>query len=478
MKRREFVHGSLLASVAAGLNGSLPGRVFGDECPISDLPRSLVNVMLKGGADFRFLFMPSPAHLDTDYVNKLWSARKVLYDGAYNSYQEMFENEYLLTTDQGSSFEFGIFNRCGWLQTEFNAGRVAVIANAYCSRNRRHDQSILNADTGIPSLDQLGTNRNGWGGRLAEQLDGQPNVVELGQSISVFSNGSTAGARLNKVIHAEDMRDMALTGVDTQSAARSRRNVLARALHAWYDARSIEIPQEKSPDWPYHKFFKHHEVLQTFGLSVQQRINQCGDLPEDLQNLALNDDEFAQQCKNLYDACKMPDVLNMRVMSMSYGGWDTHNNEYFKIGNNLDDLFGASGGLATALLQIDNIPYIEHPARDNLVFYFASDFGRQLLANGSTGTDHGRGTYSLLMGSAVHGGVYGEMFPEQETNPDADNSIPRETPGAVFDGPATTERILARACDWAQAGTSPTVIPGAMTSDIEIPGMLDGLLDV
>jgi len=33
---------------------------------------------------------------------------------------------------------------------------------------------------------------------------------------------------------------------------------------------------------------------------------------------------------------QMPDVLNMRLMSMSYGGWDTHNNEYLNIGNNLD----------------------------------------------------------------------------------------------------------------------------------------------
>ncbi len=164
MKRREFIHRSLLATAATGLNVSLTGRVLGSECLLVDLPRSLVNVMLQGGADLRFLFMPAPSHPDSLYVNLLWSARQALYDTEYNSYQEMFENEYLLTSDHATDLEFGIFKRCDWLKSEFDAGRVAVVANAYCSRNRRHDQSILNADVGIPSLTQLNIDRNGWGG--------------------------------------------------------------------------------------------------------------------------------------------------------------------------------------------------------------------------------------------------------------------------------------------------------------------------
>ena len=476
MRRREFIQTSLLASVAAGLGNSLPVYALGDNCPVTALPRSLVNVMLRGGADLRFLFMPSPSHPDSAYVNMLWSARRDLYDAAYNSYQEMFDNEYLPTVDQRNGFEFGIFKRCDWLRSEFEEGRVAVVANAYCSRNRRHDQSVLNADAGIPGLTQLNFDRDGWGGRLVEQINDQPNTVELGQSISVFSKGSTPGARLDKVIHTQDMRDMALTGVDPQSRAGSRRNVLARALNAWYDARSIEVIQEKSPDWPYHTFFKHREALQAFGLAVKQRLEACGDLPEELQNLVINNGDFALQCKNLFDACQLPDVLNMQVLSMNFGGWDTHNNEYAEIGANLGDLFGAAGGLATTLPLIGGLPYLESPALDNLVFYFASDFGRQLRANGSGGTDHGRGTYTLLMGRAVHGGVYGEMFPAQEVNPNTEGLIPMQAQGADIEGKTSTERILARACDWVEAGTSPATFPNAASADIETPGMLDDLL--
>lgn len=270
---------------------------------------------------------------------------------------------------------------------------------------------------------------------------------------------------------------MALTGIDPESPVGSDRNVLARALHSWYSARGIEVQQEKPPEWPFHTFFSHRDALQNFGILVQQRLDQCGDLPPELQDLVLNNESFTQQCKNLYDACQVPDVLNMRVMSMSYGGWDTHDNQYRELSENLDDLFGANGGLATVLPQISTIPYLERPAVDNLVFYFASDFGRQLLANGVAGTDHGSGTYSLLMGNAVRGGLYGEMFPAQEVNPDANNNIPLQTPGADIEGKTSTERILARASDWAQAGTSSFVFPGAATSDIEVPGLLDSLLD-
>jgi len=476
MRRREFIQQSMLASIAAGLTSSLPLHALAESCPVTDLPRSLVNVMMKGGADFRFLFMPSPSHPDSSYLNSIWSARRALYDGAYNSYQEMFDSEYLPTVDQGSGFEFGIFKRADWLQSEFEAGRVAVVANAYCSLNRQHDQSILNANAGEPALSQLNFDRNGWGGRLVEELDDQPNVVELGQSISVFSKGSIPGARFSNVIHAEDMRDMALTGVDPESPPGNRRNVLARALHSWYDVRAVEVKQEKALDWPYHTYFEHREALQAFGLTVQQRMEACGDLPVELQELAINDEEFALQCRNLYDACQLPDVLNMRVMSMSYGGWDTHKNEYVAIGGNLDDLFGAAGGLATTLPLIGDLPYADRPARDNLVFYFASDFGRQLRANGANGTDHGRGTYSLLMGNSVRGGVYGEMFPAQEVNPDNEGLIPMQTPGADIEGKTSTERILARACDWTQTGASSIVFPGASTAGIETPGLLDDLL--
>lgn len=475
MRRREFIRNSTLASIAAGGQLGLPGLGFAQSCPVVDLPRTVVNVMLQGGADFRFMFMPSPGHADSDYVDMIWAARQAIYDSAYQSYQEMFDSEYDLVTDPLAGLQFGIHAQAGWLRSEFEAGRVAVVANAFCSRNRRHDQSILNADAGEPEMSQLIFDRDGWGGRLVEQIDGAPNVVELGQRVSVFSKGSMPGSRLGAVVHAEDMRDMALAGVDS-GAAGSRRNVLARALHGWYEARGVETAAEQPANWPYHMFFQHRAALQEFGLQIQARLDVCGVLPGELEELSLNNPEFALQCRNLYDACQLPDILNQRVMSMSYGGWDSHDNQHSEITGNLADLFGGTGGLATALPLVAQLPYNEVPALDNLVFYFASDFGRQLLANGTAGTDHGSGTYSIVLGTAVQGGLYGEVFPGAEAQNDGQGQIPLLTQGADITGLTSTERILANISDWCEAGTSAGVVPGAAGADAEIPGLLDGLL--
>jgi uncharacterized protein (DUF1501 family) len=478
MKRRDFLTRCGLVAMAGGLGAGsmLPRKALADDCAQADMERTVVNLMLQGGADFRFLLMPAPNHPDASYLNAIWSARRGLYDSDYPSYTAMFENEYLLTDDLQDGHSFGIARSAGWLQAEFAAGNVAIIANAFCSRNRRHDQSILNADAGIPDLEGLNFDRDGWGGRLVEAIGAGSNAAELGSSISVFSQGSTPGQRLARVVHAQDMRDMALAGTDQEQSLGSPRNSLARALNAWYAGTTEATLAVRPPDWVYRPFFEHREALQAFGQRVNERLALCGDLPLALETLTLNSEEFAQQCRNLYDACQLPDVLTQRVMSMSYGGWDSHDNEYNEITANLADLFGVEGGLATVTPLLRGLPWQARPASEQLVFNVASDFGRQLVANGTSGTDHGSGTYSLVFGEPVRGGVYGELFPASEAQSDPDGQVPLATSGADIIGLTSTERVLAELADWCEPGVAQSVFPGAASAAIETPGLLDGLL--
>ncbi len=159
--------------------------------------------------------------------------------------------------------------------------------------------------------------------------------------------------------------------------------------------------------------------------------------------------------------CQVPSQLSLGVVSMSYGGWDTHNNEAAEIGANLADVFGTGGGLDTALTAIENLPYVDVPASENLAFYFASDFGRQIVANGAAGTDHGSGTYTMVLGHSIRGGLYGELFPERESRPDTDSQIPLETPGAEIEGLTATDRILSRVADWVNQGAGEVVFPNS-----------------
>lgn len=86
----------------------------------------------------------------------------------------------------------------------------------------------LSANVGEPVFSDLFYDRDGWGGRLIEQLPGQPNNVELAHEISIFGNGTTAGERLKQVIHAQNMREIALPNYDGGNL-QSRRNILMRA---------------------------------------------------------------------------------------------------------------------------------------------------------------------------------------------------------------------------------------------------------
>ncbi len=469
MDRRNFLKKSILAAVAVGASSSIPLSALAMECQVVDTPRTLVNLMLQGGADLRFLFMPAPNHPNSSYRDLAWTARRPLYEAGYGNYQEMFDNEYLLATDPASGFQFGIYRRAAWLKEQFELGRVAVVANAYCSRNRRHDQSILNADVGEPDLDVLNFERAGWGGRLVEFLGDGTNSVELGSEISTFNKGSVPGARLDQVVHAQDMRDISLAGPDDNAPA-SRRSILARSLGSYYTARGQEVAAEKPADWPYHIFFQHNSALRAFGATVEARLEACQPLPDELASLGLNSPEFAQQCRNLFDVCQVPDALKLGVVSMKYGGWDTHNNQAAEIGANLQDLFGEDAGLATTMSAIENLPWIDRPASSQLVFYLASDFGRQIVANGAAGTDHGRGTYTMVIGEAVRGGIYGEMFPDREAQPDVDGNVPLQTPGADIEGLTSTERILEAATNWTRPGAGSVVFPDTAFSGLE-PGV-------
>jgi uncharacterized protein (DUF1501 family) len=472
MKRRDFLRNSMYASVAAGAGIGLPLNAMA-ACSAVDMDRTFVNLMLYGGMDSKFMFMPNPNHLNGNYVDKIWAARANLYNGGYQSYSEMFNNEYLLTSYNG--FDFGIYKRCGWLKSEFDAGRVAIIANSFCSKNRRHDQSQLNANVGEPVFGELHYDRDGWGGRLVENLQGATNTVELSHEISIFGNSTTAGERLSQVIHAQDMRNIALPNYDGGNLT-TRRNILSRSLKSYYEARGTEVAGQT--DSPYALFFQHNTAFREFGDAVETRLGDCGALPVELSGLNLYSNHFEQQCRNLYDVCLASDVLNARTISMRYDGWDTHNSQSNRIGNNLEDLFGVSGGLSTAMTQIAALPTLNNPRSDSLVFFLSSDFGRQLRANGDNGTDHGRGLYSLLIGKDVTGGLYGEMFPEREANLDANQRIPLETSGADVLGQTSTERILSEVCDWMapNTGIGNSVFPGVSSSAIEPGVVLNGIL--
>lgn len=81
----------MLATAVAGAGMGLPMSSMAASCSLEARPRTLVNLMLYGGMDSRFIFMPSPAHYSSVYIDKIWAARKTIYSNAYTDYGVMFE---------------------------------------------------------------------------------------------------------------------------------------------------------------------------------------------------------------------------------------------------------------------------------------------------------------------------------------------------------------------------------------------------
>ena len=476
MNRRYFLKCALAAAATAGLNPA-----FRTYAAVGGSRKLLVNTLFLGGADLRFLFAPNPQQ-DPDYTNVYAAARSILYPNstaAANNYLATWQGDspYYLAPDD-TTLSFGIHSKADWLLQQFNLGRVAIVCNVAASENRRHDHSQLIMNTGDLATSQYNVDRDGWGGRLAEIM-GLANIVAVTNDISIFCNSSNAANRNSKVIHAKDARNFALSRGDATADAYPLR--LGRALSSYYRAKKLAVANTPA-NWPYHKFLQHEQSLRDYGDPFAARLqNVAPQRPLALRELyggdsadkkdpdfdttkVLSQPYFAAQCANLYDSILGADLFNLRIAAMELGGFDTHTGERVTLERLFSDVFGIGKGLDVLSSEIANLP--DNPLADT-VFVFTTDFGRQLKANGSGGTDHGRANYMILIGDSVKGGVYGEMFPRAEIT-DNGNGMRYDQSGADIEGLTSFERILSSACDWLEPGSGPVVFPNMLKSDLSL----------
>lgn len=485
MNRRHFMKSTLLAFAALGMGApALLAKGAWAHHGQTVVNRILVNNMLLGGADLRYLFAPAPNHATAPAY---FQARRNLFtqasDGSnanYLNYDQLYADQYLETTF--GSETFGIHRTAGWLKQEFDQGRVAIVSNVFGSLNRRHDHSQLIVHTGKTDIGQFETDSDGWGGRLAAAVDQlappDPSLfaddwkaVAMSTNVPVFCNSADPSNRLSETIHAKDARNIALPG--PAGSVTSERSILARALRSYYVARGSEVATDMPPDWVYQRYFQQEKAFRDFGDTFNAHLSfVVPNRPVQIQDLtqgALFSNSFGRQLANLYDCLWCADILGMRVAYLDRGGWDTHSSQQGAIERGLSDLFSLSGGMDTLNQAIAAIP----SARDRVVFTFNSDFGRQLAGNGDRGTDHGRGSYSVVYGRQVNGGLYGELFPEREINPDPNDSsgrTPYEIPGRDILGQTALERVMGAIADWVEPGAGDLVFPDRATAALE-PGV-------
>ena len=469
MKRRDFLKGTLCASALGLTSGFGLTSAWAVE---GARPRCVTNTMLLGGADLRHLFVPPFDNTVGSYGHAFWSAREDLYNAPLDpppvvvpprrTAQDVWDNDYFHVEYRGKIM-FGIHITAEWLKKQFDDKQVAIICNVNMAQNQRHDHAQLILSAGDRTAKNFKLDIPGWGGQLAYQIP-EANVLSFTSSVSVFCNGTNSVNFNERVISAPNMRSVALSNRSDPVKYPGNDGRLSRSLTAYYAQRRQTLVA------PYNKFGQHEAALRDLGdkitnaLSTTTRpdviqslygkvITSVGEIPVALTNTAIG-----SQIASLYDASLVEGmnalIMNMRVGSMEVNGWDTHDYQDKLTKILFTDLFGVGKAfdILTSQMSAD--------ANDKMIFTITSEFGRQLAANGTWGTDHGVGTYMLIFGKQVQGGVYGEMFPQTEITKFT-------TKGTYINGLTAFERVLGQVCDWVEPGSGDQIFRTRSTLENE-----------
>lgn len=461
MNRRNFIK-SLLASSATyklggvGALGTLSQSSFAANFPAL-ANRVVVNIMLPGGPDMRHLLPPTYNPDTTSFGYQHWQARQTSHnlDNSPQSWLDRWDNDYFHNT--AGSTDFGILKKAGWLQSMWDANNVAIVNNVFGATTRDHSHCQLVMDQGNITSGPGDVGRSGWGGRLASAAEG--NIASLSPTPRRFCFGpdpSDPEGHLDDVlVSAADTRNIALYS-PPEGEENSARGQAARSLQAYYAAKRQELPADSI----YRKFIDHENKARIFGDAIDARLS-AAPIPASLAALydssapdKLIKTGFGQQIRNLYDVLLTSDILQLRVASMEYGGWDSHKNQRNSVDPQWEDILGSDRALDRLFQEV--------PAEilDQVVFVIGGEFGRQLKSNGNHGTDHGKGTSILVIGNGVNGGVYGDMFPAAELSRLADKS-------PDITGETHYDHLFGEICNWASANSSDLVFPQRSSASLE-----------
>ena len=107
--------------------------------------------------------------------------------------------------------------------------------------------------------------------------------------------------------------------------------------------------------------------------------------------------DLAESFQTIAQTIKMD--LGLRVATVDFGGWDTHEDQRYEF----DELVATlSENLMAFWKDLGN-------AQERVNVVVMSEFGRRLRSNTSGGTDHGYGNAMMVLGADVKGGkMFGE----------------------------------------------------------------------
>ena len=318
--------------------------------------RSLVVIQLSGGNDYLNTVVP--------YNNGLY------YDFRPNV--SIPQDDVLALDD-----EVGFSPSMAPMKSLYDEGKVAVINGiGYPSPNRSHFRSMDVWHTAEP--EKIGS--SGWLGETIKELDPDGDNVLTGvnfgrglpralsaKGVPVASVGNLETYGLFSDMKDETMRNQALAAFSQMYGTTEGKDAVAQFL-AQTGADAL----------------KGADILRTAPEKYSSSVEYA-------------DHPLAQSLRNV--AQVMSADLGTRVYYAQHGSFDTHAGELEAHSTLWSDTSTAIGDF------MDDLK--EHDLEDDTVVLVFSEFGRRIADNG-TGSDHGSGGVSFVIGGDVKGGQYGE----------------------------------------------------------------------
>jgi len=315
----------------------------------------LIVVFLRGGMDGLNLICPSG---DADLIAARPEELRVARAG---------DEAGFVMANPAADVDFRFHHRAKGLSELYDAGEMAVVhAAGLTDGTRSHFDAEDRMERGLP---KGGAVTGGWLGRWLGQLDLQGTLPVL--SIGDRAPDSLRGS--HDVAVAGSLEDLTIPG----DAGDQR--IFRPALQAGFGAHPLMAA-------PLNRLLSLNDTLRG------KLFGPDGDLITYQGAVDYPENELADMLLPIAQAIKLD--LGLKVATVDFGGWDTHENQQTDFAQRAGDLAGALNAFWRDLGQLG--------ARTNVLVM--SEFGRRLRANTSQGTDHGFGNAMLVLGAGVRGG--------------------------------------------------------------------------
>ena len=315
---------------------------------------TVVIVFLRGGADGLNLISPTG---DADYIAARTERLRVLRDG---------DDAGLLLGDQAADVDFRFHPQATGLSELFDASEMAVIhASGLTDGTRSHFDAEDRMERAAKS-----TGAGGWLGRAlkAAQPEGIMPILAVGGSAPESVRGS------QDVAVAGDLNELIIAGGGDLAPLYSERLRNGFGSHPLLAA-------------PAERLINLSEVL-----SKRLFDETLGGFKPYEPSLEYPGSNLSNEFMTIAHAIKLD--LGLRVATVDFGGWDTHDDQP-------SDFAGNVASLSSALMAF----WRDLGAlKENVTVVVMSEFGRRLRANTTGGTDHGFGNAMMVLGGEVKGG--------------------------------------------------------------------------